>query len=214
MIDQRTSDQDCTECDGFGVVWHEIEDPCPKCRPSPPPSDPLAGLAERIEQRPSYPMDPVAMVNRRVDKNLAGYSDAFAERDRLKAAEAAEKAQRSSEPKSLAERLRYGAAQIDEKDDGEVAAVVAMYEAANALEQRASNPVAVELRWLRGLFAEREGHGGDIPVWLALEWVDDAIKRTTHVAVPVASNPLLQAANSMDANEALVIGSRDYELGS
>lgn len=35
-----------------------------------------------------------------------------------------------------------------------------------------------ELRWLRGLVAEREGHGGDIPVWLALEWIDDAIKRT------------------------------------
>lgn len=35
-----------------------------------------------------------------------------------------------------------------------------------------------ELRWLRGLVAEREGHGGDIPVWLALEWIDDAIKRS------------------------------------
>lgn len=34
-----------------------------------------------------------------------------------------------------------------------------------------------ELRWLRGLVAERDGHGGDIPVWLALEWIDDAIKR-------------------------------------
>lgn len=33
------------------------------------------------------------------------------------------------------------------------------------------------LQRLRGLVAERDGHGGDIPVWLALEWIDDAIKR-------------------------------------
>ena len=34
-----------------------------------------------------------------------------------------------------------------------------------------------EWRFLRELVAEREGHGGDIPVWLALEWIDSSIAR-------------------------------------
>jgi hypothetical protein len=46
-----------------------------------------------------------------------------------------------------------------------------------------------ELRWLRGLVAEREGHGGDIPVWLALEWIDDAIKRAAAETVCSCRSP-------------------------
>ena len=54
------------------------------------------------------------MVNRRVDKNLAGYSDAFAVRDRLKAEDAREQARRLADAQRLEEKKRREKAELQE----------------------------------------------------------------------------------------------------
>lgn len=36
-----------------------------------------------------------------------------------------------------------------------------------------------ELQWIRALVLERQREANDIPTWLALEWVEEAIRRSS-----------------------------------